>query len=178
VNLLREGLDLPEVQLVAILDADKEGFLRSEVSLIQTIGRAARNVEGRVILYADQETPSLVKAVGETNRRRAIQVAYNKVHSITPQTIKKAIKDITEELRSEHGKAVNQLMTLERSEYKKDPRKFLSHKRAEMAEAVKNLDFETAALIRDEIYALSGQGSEGKPRLRQGSGGQAKKARK
>ena len=178
VNLLREGLDLPEVQLVAILDADKEGFLRSEVSLIQTIGRAARNVEGRVILYADQETPSLIKAVGETNRRRAIQVAHNKEHGITPQTIKKAIKDITEELRSEHGKAVNQMLVLEQSEYKKNPRKFLSYKRAEMAEAVKNLDFETAALIRDEIYALSGQSSEGKPRLRQGSGGQAKKTRK
>ncbi len=164
VNLLREGLDLPEVQLVAILDADKSGFLRSETSLIQTIGRAARNVEGRVILYADEMTTQLKFAIDETNRRREIQVAYNKKHGITPQTVKKAIKDITEELRSEHGKAVNQMMALEKSEYKKDPRKFITAKRAEMAEAVKNLDFETAALIRDEIYALSGQTSEGKPK--------------
>jgi len=164
VNLLREGLDLPEVQLVAILDADKSGFLRSETSLIQTIGRAARNIEGRVILYADEMTPNLIKAIDETNRRRAVQVAHNKKHNITPVTIKKAIKDITEELRSEHGKAVNQMMILEKSEYKKDPRKFITAKRAEMAEAVKNLDFETAALIRDEIFALSGQGSEGKPK--------------
>ncbi len=164
VNLLREGLDLPEVQLVAILDADKEGFLRSETSLIQTIGRAARNVEGRVILYADQETPSLKKAIDETNRRRAVQVAYNKKHGITPQSIKKAIKDITEEMRSEHGKAVNEMITIEQAEYKKNPRKFIAGKRAEMAEAVKNLDFETAAIIRDEIFTLSGQGSEGKPK--------------
>jgi excinuclease ABC subunit B len=164
VNLLREGLDLPEVQLVAILDADKSGFLRSETSLIQTIGRAARNVEGRVILYADEMTPQLTFAINETNRRRDLQVAYNKEHGITPQTVRKAIKDITEELRTEHGKAVNQLMALEKSEYKKDPRKFLTQKRAEMAEAVKNLDFETAALIRDEIYALSGEAKIKKPK--------------
>jgi len=164
VNLLREGLDLPEVQLVAILDADKEGFLRSETSLIQTIGRAARNVEGRVILYADQETESMKKAIGETNRRRAVQVAYNKKHGITPQSIKKAIKDITEEMRSEHGKAVQEMITIEKEEYKKNPRKFIAAKRAEMAEAVRNLDFETAAIIRDEIFTLSGQKSEGKPK--------------
>ena len=160
VNLLREGLDLPEVELVAILDADKEGFLRSQTSLIQTIGRAARNVAGRVILYADQETESLKHAVGETNRRRAIQVAYNKKHSITPQSIKKAIKDITEELRSEHGKAVNAMLAIEHDEYKKNPRTFLTKKRAEMADAVKNLDFETAALLRDEIYTLTGEGKK------------------
>ena len=164
VNLLREGLDLPEVELVAILDADKEGFLRSETSLIQTIGRAARNIDGRVILYADQETPSLKKAISETNRRREVQLAYNKKHGITPTSIKKAIKDITEELRSEHGKAVIELATIEHAEYKKNPRKFINDKRKQMAEAVKNLDFETAALLRDEIYALSGQGSEGKPK--------------
>ncbi len=158
VNLLREGLDLPEVHLVAILDADKEGFLRSEVSLIQTIGRAARNVNGRVILYADHETESLKKAIGETNRRRTIQLEYNKKHGITPKTIIKNIKDITEELRSEHGKAIVTMMEVDRDLYKKDPRKFITQKRAEMAEAVKNLDFETAALLRDEIYALSGQG--------------------
>jgi len=179
VNLLREGLDLPEVELVAILDADKEGFLRSQTSLIQTIGRAARNVAGRVILYADQETESLKHAVGETNRRRAIQVTYNKKHGITPQSIKKAIKDITEELRSEHGKAVNTMLAIEHDEYKKNPRIFLTKKRAEMAEAVKNLDFETAALIRDEIYVLSGQASPvGRPRPRGSEGKHKAKKRK
>ncbi|MBC7836799.1 excinuclease ABC subunit UvrB [Acetobacteraceae bacterium] len=164
VNLLREGLDLPEVELVAILDADKSGFLRSETSLIQTIGRAARNIHGKVILYADELTSQLQFAIRETDRRREIQTAYNKAHGITPQTIKKAIKDITEELRTEHGKAVNEMITIEQAEYKKNPRKFIAEKRTQMAEAVKNLDFETAALIRDEIYALSGQGSEGKPK--------------
>jgi excinuclease ABC subunit B len=164
VNLLREGLDLPEVELVAILDADKSGFLRSETSLIQTIGRAARNIFGRVILYADEETPQLKFAINETNRRREIQMAYNKEHGITPTTVKRAIKDITEELRSDHNKAVHQLMTIEHTEYKKNPRKFIAERREQMAEAVKNLDFETAALIRDEIFALSGQGSEGKPK--------------
>ncbi len=164
VNLLREGLDLPEVGLVAILDADKEGFLRSETSLIQTIGRAARNVDGRVILYADQETDSMRKAISETNRRRAIQTAYNKKHNITPTTIKKAIKDITQELRSEHSKAIVAMLEIDKDLYKKNPKKFLTMKRGEMAEAVKNLDFEAAALIRDEIYALSGQGTTRLPR--------------
>jgi excinuclease ABC subunit B len=164
VNLLREGLDLPEVELVAVLDADKSGFLRSETSLIQTIGRAARNVKGRVFLYADEMTPQLKSAIDETNRRRAIQIAYNKEHHITPTTVKKAIKDITEELRTEHAKAVHEMLSIEQTEYKKNPRKFLSNKRAEMAEAVKNLDFETAALIRDEIYALSGEGAPKKPK--------------
>jgi excinuclease ABC subunit B len=160
VNLLREGLDLPEVELVAILDADKEGFLRSEVSLIQTIGRAARNVAGRVILYADQETESLKKAISETNRRRAIQTAYNKEHGITPQSIKKAIRDITEELRSEHSKAVVSMLEVDKDLYKKNPRKFIAEKRREMTDAVKELDFETAALLRDEIYALTGEGKK------------------
>lgn len=162
VNLLREGLDLPEVHLVAILDADKEGFLRSEVSLIQTIGRAARNVAGRVLLYADNETASLKKAVRETNRRRDIQLAYNKKHNITPQTIKKNIKDITEELRSEHGKAVVTMLMMDKELYKKNPRQFITAKKREMSEAVKNLDFETAALIRDELYALTGGGKKKK----------------
>jgi excinuclease ABC subunit B len=155
VNLLREGLDLPEVQLVAILDADKEGFLRSETSLIQTIGRAARNIEGRVILYADQETESLKKAIGETNRRRAVQVAYNKEHHITPVSIHKAIRDITDELRTEHGKAVHEMLEIEQGEYKKNPRGFIAQKKREMSEAVKNLDFETAAILRDEIRVLT-----------------------
>ena len=155
VNLLREGLDLPEVELVAILDADKEGFLRSEVSLIQTIGRAARNSAGRVILYADQETSSLIKAVGETRRRRTAQEAYNKKHSITPTTIIKNIKDITEELRSEHSKAIISLLQVDKELYKKNPRQFIAAKKREMAEAVKELDFESAALIRDEILVLT-----------------------
>ena len=157
VNLLREGLDLPEVELVAILDADKEGFLRSETSLVQTIGRAARNSAGRVILYADQMTKSLELAISETNRRRAIQLAYNKEHGITPITIKKAIRDITEELRSEHGKAVALNLSVDAELYKKNPRKFIAQLRKQMADAVKDLDFETAALLRDEIAALEGK---------------------
>jgi excinuclease ABC subunit B len=158
VNLLREGLDLPEVELVAILDADKEGFLRSQTSLIQTIGRAARNVNGRVILYADQMTNSLQSAIDETNRRRAIQLAHNKEHGITPKTVQKAIKDITDQLRSDHGKAVNSLLSVDASLYRENPRKFITQKKQQMADAVKELDFETAALIRDELYALTGQG--------------------
>lgn len=162
VNLLREGLDLPEVELVGILDADKEGFLRSETSLIQTIGRAARNVLGRVILYADVMTGSLERAIGETNRRRAIQEAYNEKHGITPATVKKEIKDIAEGIRSEHQKTVDDLLTLDAKLYKEDPESFLKRKREEMEAAVEALDFETAALIRDEIYALEGKESPAK----------------
>jgi excinuclease ABC subunit B len=184
VNLLREGLDLPEVALIGILDADKEGFLRSETSLIQTIGRAARNVEGKVILYADQMTGSLERAIGETNRRRAIQVAYNKKHGITPKTIIKKIKDITEELENKHEKAVNAELDLDVELFKKafikdknkkgrtekesvknlllsdDERnmmvyeKIIKMKEKEMNKAVKELDFETAAILRDEIIVL------------------------
>jgi len=156
VNLLREGLDLPEVELVGILDADKEGFLRSETSLIQTIGRAARNVLGRVILYADVMTGSLEKAIGETNRRREKQVAYNTAHSITPQTIKKEIHDIAASMRTEHQRTIDELLTLDRIAYKEDPAEFIKGKREEMADAVEKLDFETAALVRDEIYELEG----------------------
>ncbi|MBI2109368.1 MAG: excinuclease ABC subunit UvrB [Parcubacteria group bacterium] len=154
VNLLREGLDLPEVELVAILDADKEGFLRSETSLIQTIGRAARNTAGRVILYADTETGSMKKAIDETNRRRKLQLAHNKKHGITPKTIIKNIKDITEELRSEHDKAVKALLTIDKKLFEKNPKKLIKEKEQQMNEAVKILDFETAALLRDEINAL------------------------
>ncbi len=156
VNLLREGLDLPEVELVGILDADKEGFLRSETSLIQTIGRAARNVLGRVILYADIMTGSLDRAIGETNRRRERQLAYNTEHGITPVTIKKEIRDIAQSMRSEHQKTVDGLLALDTLAYKDDPKAFIDAKRQEMAEAVERLDFETAALIRDEIYKLEG----------------------
>ncbi len=154
VNLLREGLDLPEVALVAILDADKSGFLRSETSLIQTIGRAARNVDGRVLLYADEMTPSLTNAIRETNRRRDIQLAYNREHHITPTTIEKEIKDITAEMRSEHSKAVSALLTIDAELYKKNPKGVIKEKRAQMAEAVERLDFETAAILRDEILTL------------------------
>ncbi len=154
VNLLREGLDLPEVELVAILDADKEGFLRSETALIQTIGRAARNVNGRVILYADVITGSLTYAIGETNRRRDRQIAYNKEHNITPTTIAKEIRDIAEQMRTEHDAAVATLLTVDRDLYAQDPKATIADKRRQMSEAVKILDFETAAIIRDEILAL------------------------
>jgi excinuclease ABC subunit B len=154
VNLLREGLDLPEVTLIGILDADKEGFLRSETSLIQTIGRAARNKDGRVILYADHMTGSLERAINETNRRRALQEAYNKEHNITPATIKKNIKDITEELQSEHAKAVNAELEIDKKLFAKNPDRLIKVKEKAMKEAVKILDFETAAILRDEIQIL------------------------
>lgn len=154
VNLLREGLDLPEVELVAILDADKEGFLRSETSLIQTIGRAARNVRGRVVLYADEISGSLKKAVEETNRRRAMQLAHNKKHKITPTTIAKEIKDITDQLQKERNETLETLLAVDLDLYKKHPKKTIKEKRRQMEEAVKILDFETAALLRDEIRAL------------------------
>lgn len=184
VNLLREGLDLPEVALIGILDADKAGFLRSETSLIQTIGRAARNSEGRVILYADVLTDAMDFALKETARRRNIQLAYNKKHGITPKTISKKIKDITEELESEHGKAVNAELALDVELFKKvfakdksnkgknesdsiknsmlsdEERnkqvyeKIIKIKEKEMNKAVKELDFETAVILRDEIGVL------------------------
>jgi len=154
VNLLREGLDLPEVTLIGILDADKEGFLRSETSLIQIIGRAARNVLGRVILYADNMTGSMERAIKETARRRSIQVAYNKKHGITPQTIIKKIKDITDTFEREHDQAVGLLLETDEQFFSKSPKKLIKDKKKEMEKAVKNLDFETAALLRDEIYIL------------------------
>ena len=157
VNLLREGLDLPEVSLVAILDADKEGFLRSETSLIQTIGRAARNVSGRVLLYADVMTGSMERAIGETNRRRTIQVAYNTKHGITPTSIKKKIHDITEELKTVHEKTLHELFKLDKKAFDKDPAKLIKQKEKQMLAAVKELDFETAALLRDEIKMIKGE---------------------
>lgn len=151
VNLLREGLDLPEVQLVAILDADKAGFLRSQTALIQTIGRAARNVLGRVILYADEMTDALTYAISETNRRRAIQVSHNTKHGITPTTILKEIKSITDQMRTEHDETVETLLKVDVELFKRNPVKVLKEKRQQMEEAVAILDFETAAIIRDEI---------------------------
>lgn len=155
VNLLREGLDLPEVTFIGILDADKEGFLRSETSLIQIIGRAARNVEGKVILYADSITGSMKRAMDETARRRTIQMAYNKKNGITPKTIIKKIKDITDTLEREHHHAVDTLLETDRILFEKNPKKLIKAKEEEMEEAVKNLDFETAAIIRDEILVLN-----------------------
>ncbi len=154
VNLLREGLDLPEVELIGILDADKEGFLRSETALIQTIGRAARNVLGRVILYADVMTGSMTRAIGETNRRRAIQVAHNTAHGITPQTIIKKIHDITDQMRTEHDKAIKLLLDVDQALYAENPKKVMKEKEKQMADAVKELDFDTAAILRDEIRVL------------------------
>lgn len=154
VNLLREGLDLPEVTFIGILDADKEGFLRSETSLIQIIGRAARNASGRVVLYADRSTKAIESALGETNRRRIKQLAYNQEHNITPKTILKNIKDITEQLESEHDKAVRANVLLDEEVFRNNPDKLFEAKNKEMQKAVEQLDFETAAIIRDEIRAL------------------------
>ncbi len=154
VNLLREGLDLPEVTFIGILDADKEGFLRSETSLIQIIGRAARNVEGRVVLYADTVTGSMDRAINETKRRREIQLAYNKKHGITPQTIIKKIKDITDTLERDHHRAVDILLETDEKIFEKDPQKLIKQKREQMEDSVRDLDFETAAIIRDEIRVL------------------------
>jgi len=149
VNLLREGLDLPEVSLVAILDADKEGFLRSETSLIQTIGRAARNVRGKVILYADSVTGSMKRAIEETNRRRALQMEYNKKHNITPRTIKKKIQSIVDhEINPQVSRDFSELETLE------DIGGYIRQKEKEMKDAARNLEFEKAAIIRDEISEL------------------------
>ena len=160
VNLLREGLDLPEVTLVAVLDADKEGFLRSETSLIQTIGRAARNADGRVILYADTVTGSLKRAVDETKRRRTMQLAHNRKHNITPKTVQKNIKDITEELEEKRKRTVSTLAVFDVEQYKKAPKKTIREKERKMADAVALLDFETAAIIRDEIRFLENTGKE------------------
>jgi excinuclease ABC subunit B len=154
VNLLREGLDLPEVTLIGILDADKEGFLRSDTSLIQIIGRAARNVEGRVILYADTMTGSMERAIGETNRRRAKQIAHNTKHGITPKTIIKKIQDITDQMRSEHDKEVAARLLEDKKLMGADPKKLIRQKEKQMEGAVKILDFETAAILRDEIAEL------------------------
>jgi excinuclease ABC subunit B len=156
VNLLREGLDLPEVSLVAILDADKEGFLRGETSLIQTIGRAARNVNGRVLMYADRETEAMRAAIRETNRRRAIQIAYNEEHGITPETVQKGISDMTEFLamedraprRRRRVRAGEEVQTPEQIE------KLIVELEEEMMAAAEDLRFEEAARIRDEIKEL------------------------
>ncbi|PJA46975.1 excinuclease ABC subunit B [Candidatus Uhrbacteria bacterium CG_4_9_14_3_um_filter_36_7] len=157
VNLLREGLDLPEVTLVAILDADKEGFLRSEMSLIQTIGRAARNIDGQVILYADAPTGSMKRAIKETNRRRFIQLAYNKKHGIIPRTIQKKIGDIRpmmEKTPQEIEQDTKKVLALELTASDQKIKEVIKEKEEEMQEAVRKLEFELAALLRDEIKLL------------------------
>ena len=153
INLLREGLDIPEIALVAIIDADKEGFLRSETSLIQTIGRAARNSEGHVIMYADNMTDSMKRAIDETKRRRAIQQKYNEENGITPQTIKKAVRDLI---------AVTKAIAKEEVKFEKDPEsmdreeleKLIADVQKKMKRAATELDFETAAMLRDELIEL------------------------
>jgi excinuclease ABC subunit B len=157
VNLLREGLDLPEVSLVAILDADKEGFLRGETSLIQTIGRAARNVKGTVLMYADSETAAMRAAIAETDRRRAIQVAYNEEHGITPETVKKGISDITEFLALESQVPRSSRRRASRDEDVRSPEeleKLVVELEEEMFAAAEELRFEYAAKLRDEIREL------------------------
>jgi excinuclease ABC subunit B len=151
INLLREGLDLPEVSLVAILDADKEGFLRSKEALIQTMGRAARHIDGHVIMYADTITNSMARAMEETHRRRQIQEAYNREHNITPQGIRKAIKDITERVRAV---AETRTAYIAAPIAKEDIARLIKELEAQMKTAARNLEFERAALLRDRIIEL------------------------
>ena len=153
INLLREGLDIPEISLVAILDADKEGFLRSETSLIQTVGRAARNSEGRVIMYADNITDSMRAAIDETQRRRGIQQKYNEEHGITPQTIKKAVRDLI---------SISKVIAKEELRFEKDPEsmdrkeleKLIAKIQKQMKQAAADLNFEMAAELRDKMVEL------------------------
>ncbi|MDD2402349.1 MAG: excinuclease ABC subunit UvrB [Clostridia bacterium] len=156
INLLREGLDLPEVSLVSILDADKEGFLRSERSLIQTMGRAARNVNGQVIMYADRITDSMKKAINETDRRRGIQMEYNKKHGITPQTIKKKVRDVLEAtmVSEDKGEYKTDISALSKGEIKN----LIARLEKEMKSAAKELAFERAAELRDVLMELRTQG--------------------
>ena len=148
INLLREGLDIPEVSLVAILDADKEGFLRSERSLIQTIGRAARNTDGKVIMYADELTESMEKAITETNRRRKIQGEYNKKHNITPKTINKAIRDTIKATMIED---IQEEYHIEKEESIEE---VIAKLTEEMLKYAANMEFEKAAELRDKIKEI------------------------
>lgn len=153
INLLREGLDIPEITLIAILDADKEGFLRSETSLIQTIGRAARNADGHVIMYADMITDSMRRAIGETERRRSVQMKYNEEHGITPQTIKKSVRDLI---------SISKKVAAEELRMEKDPEsmsreeleKLISDVSKQMRKAAAELNFEAAAQLRDNMIEL------------------------
>ena len=159
INLLREGLDLPEVALVAILDADKEGFLRSETSLVQTIGRAARNVDGRVIMYADQMTDSMMRAITETNRRRALQQAYNEANGITPESVRNAIRDVLEITRAAEEASPTKLSEDERAA-------LMRQVEEQMLSAARELEFEKAAKLRDQLLALRGEAPQ-KPDVQQ-----------
>jgi excinuclease ABC subunit B len=151
INLLREGLDLPEVSLVCIIDADKEGYLRSGGSLIQTIGRAARHVEGRVIMYADRTTDSMAFAISETNRRRAIQHSYNEERGVSPEGISKAIRDITDQIK----KVADERPTWTTKEMPRDEMaRLVKDLEGQMKSAAKNLEFERAALLRDQVIEL------------------------
>jgi excinuclease ABC subunit B len=162
INLLREGIDLPEVSFIAILDADKIGFLRSLTSLVQIIGRAARNAAGKVIMYADRMSDAMEAAIAETNRRRSVQTAYNKEHGITPATVKKAIADIlTRHAEEEQDAAATSIEVLKRS-YNvlvlTQRQQLVKALENEMLEHAKNLEFEQAAAIRDEIEKIKGIG--------------------
>ena len=160
INLLREGLDLPEVSLVAILDADKEGFLRSETSLVQTIGRAARNAQGKVVMYADNETNSMHRAITETNRRRALQMAFNEAHGIIPKTVHKNVRDIIE--ISSEAKLPKGRKKLSKAEAQAE----IARLTRQMKEAAKLLEFELAAELRDQIKALEDEtGIKGKQKI-------------
>src|SRR5205807_2761460 len=162
INLLREGLDLPEVSLVAILDADKAGFLRSETSLIQTIGRAARNVNSKVILYADTITPAMQRAIEETSRRRELQLQYNAEHGITPQTVKKAIRaSLESEVKAR--RVAQEAIHANENEF--DQTELIRLLEEEMIEAAKNLEFERAAQLRDKLQEVKGV-----PTIKSGSG--------
>jgi excinuclease ABC subunit B len=160
INLLREGLDIPEVSLVAILDADKEGYLRSERSLIQTIGRAARNLHGKAILYAEQVTGSMQRAIGETERRRRKQMAYNETHGITPRSVQKAVQDIMEGAYAgspgtpkRYARVAEAVVEYAALSPDKLARK-IKHLEQEMYKHAQNLEFEEAAQVRDQIRAL------------------------
>ena len=188
INLLREGLDLPEVSLVAILDADKEGFLRSARSLIQTIGRAARNARGQVLMYADRETAAMKKAIGETNRRREIQLRYNEEHGITPETIRRAILDTNpasgtrDYYAVSKGSGVRVSKRVENGGGEVDRAEQIEALRQQMFQAAENLEFETAARLRDQLRKLNetdGERSPSKPKgTRKPRGSRGKRRRR
>jgi excinuclease ABC subunit B len=160
INLLREGLDLPEVSLVAILDADKEGFLRAERSLIQTIGRAARNANGEVIMYADRITHSMQRAIDETERRRQIQIAHNEKHGITPKTIQKKVRQVMEATKVAEEKAPYGVNRQMKRMTKQERRALLEEMEREMKQAAKELQFERAAQLRDLLLELQAEGRD------------------